>query len=234
MLAWKPENNQLPVESQLRHTDYLTAYIKRFNDCSVDNDAPAENQFEAEQEDRYLIEFHEVTVDNLSNASEPAMEMFEISRAALDPVEDEVSQRLQSHVEDVIPQPPVEDNFDDQPVEDEPVQMSLHAFDQENLVAAPRLANRDSIAYARRDKVINMQEVRNAIWRLLTTSSRQSHDREVTLFSEVYRNLPRMVSEQTVQVLSISIVFVALLHVANERNLRLRNIASGDIEITQD
>ncbi|CAL7946021.1 unnamed protein product [Xylocopa violacea] len=107
-------------------------------------------------------------------------------------------------------------------------------FTGTNLVTAPKLTNKLVIEYSVRAKKIDMRQLKQSIWKCLT--SKQGNSNEATLeksmhqsdkvdgciyFSNVYRQLPSMLTKINIEALSFPISFVSLLHLANEKTLKI-------------
>ncbi|KAG7188382.1 hypothetical protein KM043_008035 [Ampulex compressa] len=109
---------------------------------------------------------------------------------------------------------------------------SQFALTGENLVAAPKLASKIAIPYCLRAKKIDMHQLKKSIWKCLVSSGSKENvnmqqcmkdDKvnESKKFSEVYKVLPGMLTKNNTEALSFPIAFVSLLHLANERTLKI-------------
>ncbi|XP_015610338.1 condensin complex subunit 2 [Cephus cinctus] len=107
-------------------------------------------------------------------------------------------------------------------------------FTGDNLVTAPKLANKIFIPFSQRAKKIDMRQLKKCIWKcLLKTSSdkenidiREAVENETAVkitesknFADIYKELPKTLSKNNAEALSFPIAFVSLLHLANEKSL---------------
>ncbi|KAJ2005597.1 hypothetical protein H4R26_001872 [Coemansia thaxteri] len=105
------------------------------------------------------------------------------------------------------------------------------------------------VNYARRAKRVNVKRLKDNIWRELagdissiggSGGAEDEAEAEVKLenmqkFSEVVSSLKKVYPREKLEELSISYCFICLLHLANERNLRIVGDSSlRDLVITQD
>ncbi|XP_076626934.1 uncharacterized protein LOC143344612 [Colletes latitarsis] len=111
-------------------------------------------------------------------------------------------------------------------------------FTEDNLVAAPKLTNKISIAYSTREKKIDMKELKECIWKLLDSNNdsigvntenavQQETENKIkdnTYFSDVYKRLPDVLTKTNVEALTVPLSFVSLLHLASERNLEIQSL----------
>ncbi|KAK7072211.1 hypothetical protein SK128_026757 [Halocaridina rubra] len=112
----------------------------------------------------------------------------------------------------------------------------------DNLVAAPNKVAKINIGYARQAKRIDMKKLKSVMWSMLADFPSPNKENEKGLenhaqpvedsedkmdleqsveFSQLYRILPSRLSAKMSENLSVSLAFIALLHLANERNLKL-------------
>ncbi|XP_076669291.1 condensin complex subunit 2 [Andrena cerasifolii] len=123
--------------------------------------------------------------------------------------------------------------------DDECVVESQIPFTGDNLVALPKLTNKLSIAFSVRAKKIDMRQLKKSIWKCLNTDSDertetvQSATNETAQqnvntnmsgskrFSDVYKMLPTKLTKMNAEALSFPISFVSLLHLANEKTLKV-------------
>lgn len=118
----------------------------------------------------------------------------------------------------------------------------------DNLVAVPKLTNKIAITYNTRAKKVDMRQLKTAICKVIDDNNNQGNastengeDQEKNEekgtnlhFSEVYKALPNLLTTNNAEALSFPIGFVSLLHVANEKNLKLEsNPEMSDIIITK-
>ncbi|XP_069674323.1 condensin complex subunit 2 isoform X2 [Periplaneta americana] len=148
------------------------------------------------------------------------------------------------------------DDGDDGPVDDMlPSQQDVHnsfvlegsghldAFQGDNLVAPPNKVARTFIPYAMRAKKIDMKKLKSCIWSTLTNadnrndieSAAENLQVEVPVnFSTLYTSLPQRLSPKMAENLTAPLAIVALLHLANEKNLHIEgNEELSDLTISQ-
>lgn len=108
----------------------------------------------------------------------------------------------------------------------------------DNLVAAPKLVNKVSIAYCLKAKKIDMRQLKKSIWSCLkstnnnnaaSTGGETAADdadtmREGKQFSDVYKMLPKLLTKTNAEALSVPISFISLLHLANEKGLQIHSV----------
>ncbi|XP_050482744.1 condensin complex subunit 2-like [Bombus huntii] len=106
-------------------------------------------------------------------------------------------------------------------------------FTGDNLVAIPKLTNKISIAYSTRAKRIDMRQLKKSIWKSLTMCNdtenienreKENRMKENRCFSEVCKTLPNLLTKANIEVLSFPISFVSLLHLANEKTLKIQSV----------
>ncbi|XP_058789047.1 condensin complex subunit 2-like [Phymastichus coffea] len=117
---------------------------------------------------------------------------------------------------------------------------SQGAFVGDNLVSVPKLTDKVFIPYSQRAKKIDMRQLKKTMWKNLKKSSKekekenfnitqtytqqeneQNKEIEPKVFSDMYMELPKMLSKANADSLSPAIAFVSLLHLANEKNLAI-------------
>ncbi|XP_012141797.1 condensin complex subunit 2 [Megachile rotundata] len=130
--------------------------------------------------------------------------------------------------------------------EDEGVFETQVPFTGENLVAAPKLTNKLSIAYCVRAKKVDMKQLKKSIWTCLInnrhdstkeTEKRESINKmnEKKCFSQIYKTLPNLLTKTNNESLSFPISFVSLLHLANEKVLKITSSSDlADLIVEQD
>ncbi|KYN31089.1 Condensin complex subunit 2 [Trachymyrmex septentrionalis] len=120
-------------------------------------------------------------------------------------------------------------NFDDSAV------MDNQGLTGDNLVAAPKLINKISIAYCLKAKKIDMRQLKKSIWTCLKstnnneTNTGQTVDvtdtmKESKQFSDVYKALPKLLTKSNAEALSVPISFISMLHLANEKELKICSV----------
>ncbi|XP_014468044.1 PREDICTED: condensin complex subunit 2 [Dinoponera quadriceps] len=99
-------------------------------------------------------------------------------------------------------------------------------FTGDNLIAAPKLANKILIAYCSKAKKIDMRQLKKSMWKCLRLNNADNEEQadkmmESKQFSDIYKTLPRLLSKDNVEALSVPLSFASLLHLANEKTLNL-------------
>lgn len=130
-------------------------------------------------------------------------------------------------------------DFDELRNEDENIMGSQMAFTNDNLVTAPTLTNKIFLQYPLRAKKIDMRQLKKTIWKSLTISANNSSMdtekadknentnpiKESKCFNTIYKGLPNELSKINVEALSVPIAIVSLLHLANEKSLKLSSLS---------
>lgn len=101
---------------------------------------------------------------------------------------------------------------------------------------APDRVAKINIAYAKTAKVVDMKQLKSCCWRLIAEQVTASGgDLEMgsssegkATFSAVYRELPHILSKSMSENISKSLAFYSVLHLTNERSLRL--VRQDDLE----
>ncbi|KAA0717026.1 Condensin complex subunit 2 [Triplophysa tibetana] len=120
----------------------------------------------------------------------------------------------------------------------------ISTYGDDCLVPEPHKVNIIEINYARMAKKMDMKKLKTSMWSLLTESSekkaKEVQNEETTVvpgeksFSQSIRNLVQRLPSNMATNLSVPLAFVALLHLANEKNLELHKIdGMTDIIIKQ-
>ncbi|XP_046396432.1 condensin complex subunit 2-like isoform X2 [Ischnura elegans] len=85
------------------------------------------------------------------------------------------------------------------------------------------------VKYVKQSKALKMKKLSEVIYKLVTpkqdaaaNAGDEEEIRGAIKFTEVYKKIPAMLTSREAQNLSIPIAFVALLHAASEKNLRLK------------
>ncbi|XP_078048072.1 condensin complex subunit 2 [Augochlora pura] len=122
-------------------------------------------------------------------------------------------------------------------------------FTGNNLVAVPKLTNKVTIAYSIRAKKIDMRKLKKSIWKCMNASNNmetidiqkevdqetENMINEEKHFSGIYKKLPHMLSRNDIESLSFPISFVSLLHLANEKTLKLQSLPDmSDVIVTTE
>lgn len=135
---------------------------------------------------------------------------------------------------------------DDCNFEDDAIALGSQNFIGDNLVAAPKLANKISIAYCLKAKKIDMRQLKKAIWKLCTNNddlinineaenSDASTMKKSKQFNDIYKMLPKLLTKSNIEALSVPISFISLLHLANEKTLKIHSLPDmSDIIVEAD
>ncbi|XP_072742964.1 condensin complex subunit 2-like [Anoplolepis gracilipes] len=134
--------------------------------------------------------------------------------------------------------------------EDDAIGLGNQNFIGDNLVAAPKLANKISIAYCLKAKKIDMRQLKKTIWKLCTNDNvdlinineeenthieANTNMKENKQFSDIYKMLPKLLTKTNVEALSVPIAFISLLHLANEKTLKIHSLPDmSDIIVGAD
>lgn len=128
-----------------------------------------------------------------------------------------------------------ENGADDCNVENDAM-FNTQGFTGDNLVAAPKLANKIPITFCVRAKKIDMRQLKKSIWISLNSKSdtdvdvaREEINEATTMktskqFSDVYKTLPKLLTKSNAEALSAPMAFLSLLHLANEKELSLSSL----------
>ncbi|KAL3863722.1 hypothetical protein ACJMK2_005465 [Sinanodonta woodiana] len=125
----------------------------------------------------------------------------------------------------------------------------------DKLLAQPYKVAKIDIEYAKTAKKLDVKKLKSTMWNVLTKHELSPEEaqninnnsveaekrltgfvKEMTgscTFQELLTDLPSKLSGQTAQNLSVPIAFVCLLHLANEKTLKLEDLALDDLRITQ-
>lgn len=97
----------------------------------------------------------------------------------------------------------------------------------DNLIDEPEFVPKNCIQYATKAKKMDMKKLKNEIWKCIIDNETipQSNVAKKHTFSEVMQQLPFHLNESMRQELSTPLAFVALLHLANEHNLKLTQVS---------
>ncbi|XP_049987575.1 condensin complex subunit 2 [Alexandromys fortis] len=116
--------------------------------------------------------------------------------------------------------------------------VDITTYGESNLVAEPQKVNKIEIHYAKTAKKMDMKKLKQSMWSLLTEFSRKEADTETNqsvngkegapeevadkkmlsgLTTDLQKRLPPLMAQN----LSIPLAFACLLHLANEKNLKL-------------
>lgn len=128
-----------------------------------------------------------------------------------------------------------DDSNDDCNFDDSAAMLSSQGLIGDNLVAAPKLVNKISIAYCLKAKKIDMRQLKKAIWSCLkstgdnvATPEEKVDETEIMKeskrFSDVYKALPKLLTKSNTEALSVPISFISMLHLANEKGLKIHSV----------
>uniref|UniRef100_A0A3Q3WWF7 Condensin complex subunit 2 n=1 Tax=Mola mola TaxID=94237 RepID=A0A3Q3WWF7_MOLML len=107
----------------------------------------------------------------------------------------------------------------------------ISTYGEEDLVPEPHRVNKIEINYAKTAKKMDMKRLKNSMWTILTESPEKSSEVKCPDISGFCA--PRLPNTMA-QNLSVPLAFVALLHLANEKNLELVKVDDmSDIVIRQ-
>ncbi|KAL4636024.1 condensin complex subunit 2 [Arapaima gigas] len=121
---------------------------------------------------------------------------------------------------------------------------NISTYGEDNLVPEPHKVNKIEINYAKTAKKMDMKRLKNTMWHLLTDcldkpvkEVEKKEAGEVSgekAFSRTTKTLLQRLPPSMAQNLSVPLAFVALLHLANEKNLELLKVDDmSDIIIKQ-
>ncbi|XP_034727591.1 condensin complex subunit 2 [Etheostoma cragini] len=120
----------------------------------------------------------------------------------------------------------------------------ISTYGEEDLVPEPHRVNKIEINYAKTAKKMDMKRLKNSMWTLLAESPEKPTEEVDTVekqevcgekvFSQTTKTLLQRLPNTMAQNLSVPLAFVALLHLANEKNLELVKVDDmSDIIIRQ-
>ncbi|XP_073509782.1 condensin complex subunit 2 [Phyllobates terribilis] len=149
----------------------------------------------------------------------------------------------------------VDDDFDDDgtfmgPTDEftvcnrtEEIRLSLDG--EHNLIAEPHKVNRIEINYAKTAKKMDMKHLKTSMWGLLTINRQKDEPapkneaeptvvKDEKIFSNITSDLQKRLPTTMAQNLSVPLAFACLLHLANEKNLKLQEVDDlSDVIIMQ-
>ncbi|KAM5227220.1 condensin complex subunit 2 [Ctenodactylus gundi] len=119
--------------------------------------------------------------------------------------------------------------------------MDITTYGESNLVAEPRKVSKIEIHYAKTAKKMDMKKLKQSMWNLLTEFPRKEANAKANHSGPAREGVPAEVSDEKMlsgltkdlqqslppvmaQNLSIPLAFACLLHLANEKNLKLKGI----------
>ncbi|XP_019354508.1 condensin complex subunit 2 isoform X2 [Alligator mississippiensis] len=124
----------------------------------------------------------------------------------------------------------------------------ITTYGESNLVAEPKKVNKIEIQYAKTAKKMDMKKLKQTMWDLLTEAKQKqvpAENKDVEeeaaavvmgekVLSNLTKELPCRLPSVMAQNLSIPLAFSCLLHLANEKNLRLQGVEDlSDVLIQQ-
>ncbi|KAM3925156.1 condensin complex subunit 2 [Leptodactylus fuscus] len=117
---------------------------------------------------------------------------------------------------------------------------------EHNLIAEPQKVNRIEINYAKTAKKMDMKHLKTSMWGLLTNDQQKQDEpaskneavpdvvKEEKVFSNITSDLQKRLPTTMAQNLSVPLAFACLLHLANEKNLKLQEVDDlSDVIIIQ-
>ncbi|XP_072258964.1 condensin complex subunit 2 [Pyxicephalus adspersus] len=137
---------------------------------------------------------------------------------------------------------------------DEGAEFGLHngidekrvGFGEHTLIAEPQKVNKIEINYAKTAKKMDMKHLKMSMWGLLTNTVEKAEEpnhtpetenaavEEERIFSNVTSELQKRLPTVMAQNLSVPLAFACLLHLANEKNLKLQEVEDlSDVLIMQ-
>lgn len=120
----------------------------------------------------------------------------------------------------------------------------VSTYGEDDLVPEPHRVNKIEINYSKTAKKMDMKRLKNSMWSLLTESPDKPREEALPedqaevcgdkAFSQTTKTLLHSLPNAMAQNLSVPLAFVALLHLANEKNLELVKVDDmSDIIIRQ-
>ncbi|XP_060043282.1 condensin complex subunit 2-like [Erinaceus europaeus] len=129
--------------------------------------------------------------------------------------------------------------------------LDITTYGESNLVTEPQKVNKIEIHYAKTAKKMDMKKLKQNMWNLLTEFSKQT-DTEINhsetgkegdpekmsdekMLSGLTKDLKKSLPSLMAQNLSIPLAFACLLHLANEKNLKLEGTEDlSDVLVRQE
>lgn len=104
-------------------------------------------------------------------------------------------------------------------------------FTGDNLVQQPNKVAKIDIQYAKTAKRVDVQKMKLAMWKIVTKDNKKEpsdNEEEVEtvtpiLFSDIYKELPKFISGQTLDNLSVPMALVCLLYLVNDKSLSIQS-----------
>nr|XP_033803511.1 condensin complex subunit 2 [Geotrypetes seraphini]XP_033803512.1 condensin complex subunit 2 [Geotrypetes seraphini] len=122
---------------------------------------------------------------------------------------------------------------------------NITTYGEDNLVDEPQKVNKIELHYAKTAKKMDMKRLKRSMWSLLTDEQEKQTENETEVlknervmderaFSGITRQLLNRLPSVMAQNLSVPLAFACLLHLANEKNLKLKSVEDlSDIFISQ-
>ncbi|KAG9488852.1 hypothetical protein GDO78_005053 [Eleutherodactylus coqui] len=127
-----------------------------------------------------------------------------------------------------------------------PSENGLNLDGEYNLIAEPQKVNRIEINYAKTAKKMDMKHLKTSMWGLLTNDPQKNDEsaskneaeaavvKDKRVFSNITHDLQKRLPTIMAQNLSVPLAFACLLHLANEKNLKLQEVDDlSDVIIMQ-
>ncbi|KAJ7305248.1 hypothetical protein JRQ81_011161 [Phrynocephalus forsythii] len=131
------------------------------------------------------------------------------------------------------------------------VELDITTYGESNLVAEPQKVNKIDVQYAKTAKKMDMRRLKQTMWALLTNGRKTQTEEEQNeaaekntntsavagekAFSSLTRDLLHRLPPAMAKNLSVPLAFASLLHLANEKNLRLKGAEDmSDVLVLQD
>uniref|UniRef100_A0A6J0SLG3 Condensin complex subunit 2 n=1 Tax=Pogona vitticeps TaxID=103695 RepID=A0A6J0SLG3_9SAUR len=130
------------------------------------------------------------------------------------------------------------------------IELNITTYGESNLVAEPQKVNKIDIQYAKTAKKMDMKRLKQTMWVLLTDGPKTQTKEEneavekstnasmvsgQKVFSSITKDLLHRLPSVMAKNLSVPLAFASLLHLANEKNLRLQGMEDlSDVLVLQD
>ncbi|XP_069475189.1 condensin complex subunit 2 [Ambystoma mexicanum] len=129
-----------------------------------------------------------------------------------------------------------------------PGRLTITTYGEDNLVAEPQKVNKIELHYAKTAKKMDMKRLKHVMWSLLSNAQEKQPDHEVDVekapdslavmdekvFSSITQGVLHRLPMVMAQNLSVPLAFACLLHLANEKNLKLTGVEDlSDVLVTQ-
>ncbi|XP_026544469.1 condensin complex subunit 2 [Notechis scutatus] len=116
---------------------------------------------------------------------------------------------------------------------------NISTYGEANMVAEPQKVNKIDIQYAKTAKKMDMKRLKQSMWHLLTEVSKNQTEEESEgpekkvnssfisspkVFSSITKELLHSLPSVMAKNLSVPLAFACLLHLANEKNLKLQGV----------